>query len=333
MGPSSVVVLCVALVCVCAQDPKLYDAYFGKPLKGRRQTFLSQGLNTTTLCTVPVRACRKDEGRRVDGTCTNPKYPSRGATLTPFPRLLPPIYGIGNTLRSAHDGSPLPSARVLRTALLADGQDRDEYFSTLAHDFFVFVNVDNVDLLYMNRYVPLSDCCPNNQIPNVANPRCIPIMVQADDPFLRRTGIRCMNLTRMETFQDYGCIPITLPAERYSRQPPLLELSVIYGNSELRNRQIRNGSDGILSYRMEEGREVPLGISPLCIGNKPQNLEVACYDFGDSHGGNILTSVTVTALWFFREHNRLARELAKVNPCWDDDHLFETARQINIAQT
>src|SRR3984893_12780808 len=34
---------------------------------------------------------------------------------------------------------------------------------------------------------------------------------------------------------------------------------------------------------------------------------------------------------FMREHNRLCREIAKRHPDWDDDRLFETARNVNIA--
>lgn len=53
---------------------------------------------------------------------------------------------------------------------------------------------------------------------------------------------------------------------------------------------------------------------------------------GDFYDGNVLSGIYLTAMFFYREHNRLARKLSKINPCWGDQKLFETARQINIAQ-
>ncbi|KAJ0182211.1 hypothetical protein K1T71_001580 [Dendrolimus kikuchii] len=240
------------------------------------------------LCTILVQPCRKDENRRVDGTCTNPHHPSRGASLTPFPRLLPAQYGPGIYPSGSH-------------------------WIILNYNIFLF-----------------GDCCLNNQVPNEANPVCIPITVPQDDPFLRRTGIRCLNLTRVETFQDYGCIPHSLPAERYSRVTPLLDLSVVYGNTDERNKAIRANQGGLLAFRMEGDREVPDGNSIFCINSQPP--ETSCYNYGDSLQGNLLQGNYITAMWFFREHNRLARKLAELNPCWDDEKLFETARKINIAQ-
>ncbi|XP_075977647.1 peroxidase-like [Anticarsia gemmatalis] len=326
----SIVLLFEIFVSVLAQDSAvLYDAYFGKPVTEKRGNYLTGVANGTTLCTVLVRQCRKDEGRRVDGTCTNPHYPSRGATMTPLPRLLPPQYGPGNTLRPASDGSELPSARLLRTTLFGDGFFRDHYFSTLATHFHVFTAVDNVDLVYLLRYPIVSDCCLGNT-PNRINPICIPIPVPGDDPYLRASGVRCLNLTRVENFQDYGCLPPTLPADRYSRTTPLLDLSPIYGNTELRNRLIRANQGGLLAFRMEGDREVPAGQSIICLPTRPP--EPICYNFADELGSNLLPGTYLTSMWFFREHNRIARRLAMLNPCWDDEKLFQTARQINIAQ-
>lgn len=40
---------------------------------------------------------------------------------------------------------------------------------------------------------------------------------------------------------------------------------------------------------------------------------------------------TSFAIFFMREHNRLAKDLHELNPCWKDDRLFKVAKQINIA--
>uniref|UniRef100_A0A2A4JM77 Peroxidase n=1 Tax=Heliothis virescens TaxID=7102 RepID=A0A2A4JM77_HELVI len=322
--------LFVALESTLAQESSvLYDAYFGKPVTEKRSGYLAGVVNGTSVCTVLVRPCRKDEGRRVDGTCTNPKHPSRGAGMTPLPRLLPPHYGPANTLRPAGDGAELPSTRHIRTSLIADGTFTHHEFSVLATHILVASAADNVDLFYLTRYFPVSDCCIGN-VRNRINPSCIPIPVPDDDPYLRITQIRCLNLTRIINYQDIGCLPNSLPAERYSVVTPLLDLSLIYGYTEARIRSIRSYQGGELAFRMEGDREVPQGNSIFCLNNRPP--ETSCYNYGDDYQANLLPGIYMTSMWYFREHNRIARGLAKINPCWDDEKLFETARQINIAQ-
>ena len=48
-------------------------------------------------------------------------------------------------------------------------------------------------------------------------------------------------------------------------------------------------------------------------------------------GGNTLGGINLMVVWFWRNHNFIAKQLAAVNPCWDDDKLFNVTRDINIA--
>lgn len=53
-----------------------------------------------------------------------------------------------------------------------------------------------------------TNCC---QTEGKTDPRCIPIAVADDDPYLRVSDIRCLNLSRAESFQDSGCIEGNTP--------------------------------------------------------------------------------------------------------------------------
>ncbi|CAH0592738.1 unnamed protein product [Chrysodeixis includens] len=157
-------------------------------------------------CTIKVEPCTKEEGRRIDGTCTNPKYPSRGGSPTPLLRMRPAKFGLGNDLRPAMNGSELPSSRLLRTKILSDGFPEDHEFNTLATHVFVFSTVDVADLT-------------------------------------------------------------------------VLHLSIVYGYSDLRERQIRTYEGGLLKSEMKDGVERPPGTAAICINNR-RPVENACYEFG-----------------------------------------------------
>ena len=48
---------------------------------------------------------------------------------------------------------------------------------------------------------------------------------------------------------------------------------------------------------------------------------------GDSRVNQLIGLTAMQTIWH-REHNRVAYELARVNPRWDDDRLFQEARRV-----
>lgn len=52
---------------------------------------------------------------------------------------------------------------------------------------------------------------------------------------------------------------------------------------------------------------------------------------GDSRVNQLIGLTVMQTVWH-REHNRVAGELARVNPRWDDERLFQEARRVVIAE-
>ncbi|XP_049866581.1 peroxidase-like [Pectinophora gossypiella] len=307
-----------------------YDSYYGTPLTDEE---LKQHVkaNTTFWCTNDIEPCNETEGRRIDGSCNNLKHPTRGAPHTPFYRVLPAIFDEDFEPRKSESGDSLPLSRYLRTSLLSEGSVPDQTFTQLLTQFLVFMASDvsgphdTVNYVHWRTY-----CC----LPRGKKDRmCTPNIVPNDDPVHRFSDIRCLNMTRPISFQSAGCVRNDTTPERLDTATPLLDLSTIYGKDlDTLNKKGRLFRGGLLKYEEVDGRIWPPRVKSnknLCFGNQIPS-ETRCHSTPDD-STNSLVGINLVAIWFWRQHNFIATELGEINPCWDDDRLFNTARDINIA--
>ncbi|XP_072949746.1 salivary peroxidase/catechol oxidase-like [Epargyreus clarus] len=307
----------------------LYERFNAKKVEDVRAKELRLK-NILNSCTIDIKPCVPHEGSRINGTCNNYKYPAAGAAKGPYTRLMKPDYSKDGGIRAAANGEPLPSARKVRTALQSSGRVEDKSdFNVAAAHFMEFINKDISAIKGPFDYLKKRPHCCDPEATKDA--RCIPIKVPEDDPYLKLTDIRCLNFSRAETFQDAGCTTDAIPPEQINYQTPVLDLSTIYGVDEKALDSVRKYERGLLKMEKRGTRYVPLSdqTSDACFGN--EGNETVCYQFGFPEVGNIDLRTTTFAIFFMREHNRLAKALHKINPCWKDDRLFKVARQINIA--
>lgn len=111
-----------------------------------------------------------------------------------------------------------------------------------------------------------------------------------------------------------------------------LDASQIYGSSYNRNHKLRDFSSG--KYKMQvinNKNYLPLSSKPTedCLYTSNNYL---CFTSGDPRV-NFEPQVTVMHTLWAREHNRIVKELTRLNNShWNKDDLFEEARRIVIAE-
>ncbi|XP_013178166.1 PREDICTED: peroxidase-like [Papilio xuthus] len=307
-----------------------YDSYSGTPVN-LEEVKKHDKQNNTFWCINQIEPCVADEWRRVDGSCNNLHQPTRGASHTPTYRLLPAVYAKNFEKRQAKSGQSLPLERFLRTTLVAMGKLPDQKFTTLSTNFLVFMTSDVLSLHDTVKFIAWKPycCLAKGKTDN----DCVPNKIPDDDPVHRFSDIRCLNMTRPESFQSIGCIKSDTVPERIITSTPTFDLSPVYSSSlKLLSEKGRLFKGGLLKYEEEEGRiwppSVKTGLGFCFLNQIPQ--EGRCHDTPED-SANSLAGVNLMTIWLWRQHNFIASALSKINPCWNDESLFYTARDINIA--
>ena len=132
--------------------------------------------------------------------------------------------------------------------------------------------------------------------------------------------------------------PVRDPARNESNHE--IDLMQIYGLTDAVTRQLRAYEDGLLQSQVIDGEEYP---PYLYEGDRKKfdNVTVVraekitsdqrrqLFAFG-SDTGNLQIGFVLMGVLFLREHNRIARSLRREYPGWDDERLFQTARNVLI---
>ena len=268
--------------------------------------------------------------RSADGSCNNINIPLRGASNTAFRRLLPEdgIYvpiGINHTINGDPFAGPWPSPRTI-TRNIVRGLVINSRVSSMVFTLFgQFLALDITGFGEFDTQICAQSCNVTENLPF-----CVPILVEEDDPsyginstnnasclFIRRAVGECMQPFN-STFNQ--------PREQINQITHYLDGSGIYGNNDVEAAALRVFRGGELRQSDRIGNSKGnLPISPA-----PSFTGVPFFAAGDIRVDNYVHQTVIMTLWY-RIHNYIVGELAEINPCWDDEKLYQEGRKIVVA--
>jgi len=303
---------------------------------------LRNGFNSDTSAAIrercpwfPAPSCNVNmKYRSFDGSCNNLKNSNFGRTGTPFQRILLPEYAKGSLdlpRRSSQDNFELPSARTVSNAFSVGENAADVDNTILVMQMGQFLDHDIT-------HTPnhgIQCCGRNGAFPRTFDAeKCSPIRMFSNDPFWRGQKT-CMNFARSMSSPSLKCE--LQSREQLNQITHWIDGSNIYGSDVDEAMHLR-GSRGKLKISSQTGTR--WGNLPSCAreaAGKVTACDVCgskkkdCFFAGDFRVNEQLNLIVLHTL-FMREHNRIATELAKLNPRWSDDKIYQEARKINVAE-
>ncbi|XP_038056702.1 peroxidasin homolog isoform X2 [Patiria miniata] len=286
--------------------------------------------------------CYHRKYRTHDGTCNNLQNPEWGASLTPFRRLLRPIYEngfntpVGWNQSHLYNGHPKPSVRKVSLEVMSTATvTNSDKFSHMLMQWGQFLDHDmdfTVTSLSRARFsdgVECKDTCENQ-------PPCFPINVPDDDPRIRR--MQCMEFTRSSAVCGSGSTSVffnsVMPREQINQITSYIDGSNVYGSTKGQADNLRDYTNNL--GRLKAGPIVESSGKRLLPFNRDTPIDcqrdvnespIPCFLAGDFRNNEQLGLLSLHTLWF-REHNRIADELLKINPHWDGEKIFQETRKI-----
>jgi len=302
----------------------------GLPLIDTRRTLIKD------FCPAFLKkpTCTIKRYRQFNGMCNNLNSAHWGATLAPFRRLIPPDYADGiSAPRKAVGGAELPSPRYISAFHHRDMGYHDHAITVFLPAFGQLIDHD------LTRGADSKDpktdsepkCC--DVAPEQRHPACWPIEIPPNDQFYSLFRRKCMEFVRGATGLKENC----KLGSRSSLNSitSVLDANFVYGSSKEMSRKLRRFSGGLLKsnpVHRDKGLKdlLPPKLEDPDAGCFRPNKDTYCFLAGDSRVNQQMMLVALHTI-FMREHNRIAEEMARINPHWDDERLFQETRHIMAA--
>ncbi|OQR68018.1 hypothetical protein BIW11_13171, partial [Tropilaelaps mercedesae] len=272
--------------------------------------------------------------RTMSGRCNNLRSPNFGKVSHSFRRILPSRYddNISAARQTSVTGAPLPPSRVVSAAVHSDLSVPHQKYTQMLMQMGQFMDHDVA-------HTPLSEGpnestlkCRKCDSPLKENHQeCFPITIPHGDPFFPSVSAKtgrplCLPFTRSMSGQR------TLGSrEQINQVTGFLDLSTVYGSDNCAREELRLLRNGQLNM---SAHPADPSLKPLlpeiqgaadCLSSNDR-----CFIAGDTRVSE-QPALTSMHTMFAREHNRIALELSRLNPHWDDERSFQEARRILTA--
>ncbi|XP_038669023.1 myeloperoxidase-like [Scyliorhinus canicula] len=169
------------------------------------------------------------------------------------------------------------------------------------------------------------------------------VLVPSDDPTFTQPN-ECLPFFRSApacvTQQAARAFGQLCGREQLNSITSFMDANMVYGSTEavaniVKDQENNLGLLRVNNYFTDNGREllpfVDTSINPCgqnsCKTSDKGHSGIPCFQAGDSRANEHIR-MTVLHTLFLREHNRLARELKKLNPHWDGETIYQEARKI-----
>uniref|UniRef100_A0A3Q2SP46 Myeloid-specific peroxidase n=1 Tax=Fundulus heteroclitus TaxID=8078 RepID=A0A3Q2SP46_FUNHE len=296
--------------------------------------------------------------RTATSVCNNLKNSRLGAANTPFTRWLPSEYDDdisqpkGWNRNRKFNNFLLPLVRQVSNNILSTTDAGVVNDTEYSHMVTLFGQWNDHDLTFtpsspsirsFSNGLNCDESCEHSE-------PCIPIPIPPGDPRIPSRPDTCIPAFRSAPACGTGYSAFNFGGESSKREQmnlltAFLDLGQVYGSDEKLALNLRDltSDAGLLRVNTEfkdNGRELlpfhSLQVQTCAtrrrITNDPNAREVPCFIAGDARVDENIALTSIHTL-FMREHNRLARQLKRLNPHWDSETLYQEARKIMGAYT